>query len=555
MRRRLLLATAFALAFAASAAGDDAAPGVLSLTQSAKTKLDLGDAKGAAEDLSKAVDLAPKSASLRYERAICRSRLGDVRGTVEDVKKAAALAPGEYPLDIALWRAAVETSRLAGGSKDPDLELIQAEVAAIRMKQFKAPVTSATQSPKEFGAMVDASIEKEAPKARREDMQAGLHRLGLLPGDFDMKREVTGALMSQAAAYYDPKQKKFFNLVSDAPAMLIEATAAHELVHALQDQYHDLDKWFAGHEEPKTTGARDDDRVLALRCVVEGEATFVQTVWQVQGMMKTDASSAVTVARFAMPVAANMEIDEIVKLARANAALLPPGSEMTKAIEEMSKIQPYVMAPLLGAYMSGANLCQTVQAAGGWEALDKLYEEPPESTEQCLHPEKYAKLRDRPTPLALPDIADVAGAAPSGWRRADLAVHGELYLRVLLLRHGTASAVARKAAAGWDGDVYGAWRSSDGRTAIVLATTWDTPRDAQEFFDAYRRTLPRKYEKLAEETGSDLSSLRYTYGEEKLGTGALVLRDREVFAVEGFEAELRTKFVDAVVAAAIAHVE
>lgn len=555
MRRRLFLATAIALALASSATGDDAAQGVLALVQSAKTKLDGGDAKGAAEDLSKAVELAPRSASLRHERAICRSQLGDVKGTVLDVKSAAALSPDEYPLDIALWRAAVLASRLAGGSKDPDLELIQAEVAAIRMKPFKASVTSATQSPKEFGAMVDASIEKEVPKARREDMQAGLHRLGLLPGDFDMKKEVTGALMSQAAAYYDPKQKKFFNLVSGAPAMFVEATAAHELVHALQDQYHDLDTWFAEHETPKTSGARDDDRVLALRCVVEGEATFVQTVWQVMGMMKTDASSAVAMTRLAMPLAASMEIDEIVKLARANAALLPPGSEMTQAIEEMSKIQPYVMAPLLGAYMSGANLCQTVQAAGGWDALDKLYAEPPQSTEQCLHPEKYAKARDRPTPLALPGIADVSGPAASGWRRADLAVHGELYLRVLLLRHGTASAAARKAAAGWDGDVYGAWRSADGRTSIVLATTWDTPRDAQEFFDAYRRTLPKKYEKLVEETGSDLSSLRYTYGEEKLGTGALVLRDREVFAVEGFEAELRSKFVEALVAAAIAHVE
>lgn len=552
MERRLVLATALALTLAASASADDPPSDVLGLTQSARTKLDGGDPKGAAEDLTKAVALAPKSASLRHERAICRSQLGDVPGTVEDVKKAAALSPDEYPLDIALWRAAVETSRLAGGAKDADLELIQAEVAAIRSKPFKAPVASAAQSPKDFGAMVDASIEKEVPKDRRADMQAGLHRLGLLPDGFDMKKEVTGALMSQAAAYYDPKQKKFFNLVSDAPAMFIEATAAHELVHALQDQYHDLDAWFAEHEKPKTAGARDDDRVLALRCVVEGEATFVQTVWQVESMMHTDAEQAIALTRVAMPTAANMEIDEIVKMAKANAALLPPGSEMAKAVDEMSKIQPYVMAPLLGAYMSGANLCQTVQAAGGWAALDKLYDEPPESTEQCLHPEKYARKRDRPTPLALPEVPEIAAG---GWRSADLAVHGELYLRVLLLRHGASSAAARKASAGWDGDVYGAWRGADGRTAIVLATTWDTVRDAQEFFDAYRATLPKKYEKLVEEAGSDLSSLRYAYGEESLGTGALVLRDREVFAVEGFGADLRAKVVGALTAAAVAHVE
>lgn len=555
MRRSAILATAFstvlAPAMAVPAVADDP-PSVVALTESARSKLDGGDAKGAAEDLTKAVALAPKSASLFHERATCRSKLGDVAGTVADVKKAAELSPEEYPLDLALWRAAVETSRAEGGSKEPDLELIRAEVAAIRAKPFKAPVECAPESPKEFGAKVDASIEKEVPKERRDDMQAGLHRLGLLPDGFDMKKEVTGALMSQAAAYYDPQRKKFFNLVSDAPAMFVEATAAHELVHALQDQHHDLETWFAAHEEPRTEGARDDDRVLALRCVVEGEATLVQTVWQVGVMMHADAEQSLALARVALPTAASMELDEFVKLARANAALLPPGGEMAKAIEEMSKIQPYVLTPLLAAYMSGANLCRTVQAAGGWDALDKLYDEPPESAEQCLHPEKYATKRDRPTPLALPRVAE---AAAGGWRRADLAVHGELYLRVLLLRHGTSSPAARKATAGWDGDVYAAWRAPDGRTAVVLATTWDTVRDAQEFFDAYRATLPRKYAKLAEEPGSDLASLRYTYGEEALGTGALVLRDREVFAVEGFEAALRTRFVEALLAAPVERVE
>ena len=550
--RPAVAAAALLGALAAAALAEDTGPDVFKLVQSARTKLDAGDAKGAAEDLTKAIDAAPKNASIRHERAVCRAQLGDVKGVAEDLKQAAALDPKEYPIDAPLWREAVETARAQGKAKEPDIELIQAEVAAIRGKAFKSAVPCEDQSPEDFGKMVDASIEEESPAARRADINAGLHRLGLLPEKFDLKDAVTDALMSQAAAYYDPQKKKFFNLMADMPPEFLEATAAHELVHALQDQYFDLDPWFKKHEAPKTAGARDDDRILALRCVVEGEATFVQTVWQLKQMMHMDDAQALVMVRATIPMTAAMDIEQIAAAAKLAAAMVPPDSTMGKAIAEMTKIEPYVMEPLLGAYMGGANLVQTVQASGGWAAVDRLYADPPESSEQCLHPEKYSKKRDLPTPVTLPEIPEIAAA---GWRAADLAVHGELYFRVLLRREGASNIDARKASAGWDGDVYGAWRDTAGRTAIVLATTWDTERDAREFFETYRSALARKYGKLAEEPGSTTESFLYGCGDAALGTGALVQRGTEVFAAEGFAAELRTKVVAALLETKIAHVQ
>lgn len=551
--RSAAVAGALLVSVAAAARADDpAAPDLFKLVASAREKLDQGDAKGAAEVLTKAIEAAPKNASIRHERAVCRARLGDVKGVVEDLKQAAALEPKDYPVDVALWREAVDTAREQGRSKEPDLALIQAEVAAIRGKAFKGDVPSENQSAADFGAMVDASIEEESPSARRADINAGLHRLGLLPDAFDLKKAVTGALMSQAAAYYDPKKKKFFNLMGDMPTEFLEATAAHELVHALQDQYFDLDAWFKAHESPKTAGARDDDRTLALRCVVEGEATFVQTVWQLEQMMHVDETQALAMARATIPMTATMDVEQLAGMAKLAAALIPPDSAMGKAVAEMTKIEPYVMEPLLGAYMGGANLVQTVQAAGGWAAVDKLYADPPQSSEQCLHPEKYAKRRDLPTPVALPEIPEIAAA---GWRAADLAVHGELYFKILLHREGATNADAQKAAAGWDGDVYGAWRDAAGRTAIVLATTWDTERDAREFFETYRSSLARKYGKVAEETGSTVDSFLYGCGDAALGTGALVHRGTEVFAAEGFAADLRAKVVAALLAVKIDRVQ
>jgi hypothetical protein len=559
MRIRRIVAAAIVAALSSVAPAQEQppaqpdGPSVVSLTASAQAKRDAGDMKGAVEDLTKALALAPRNASLLHERAMCRTKIGDAAGVVADQKLAAEISPKDYPVDVALWREAVETARAGGGSTRPDIGLIQAEVAEIRGKPFKSDVESDSQSPKEFGEQVDESIDKEMPKAKRDDVQAALHRLGLVPGDFDMRKEVTGALMSQAAAYYDPKRKKFFNLMSGMPPAMVEATAAHELVHALQDQYFDLEAWFAAHETPPASGVRDDDRTLALRCVVEGEATYVQTIWQMEHMMKMAPADAVKAVRMAVPIMAAMEVEDLVRAAKIQQKSAPAGSDMAKAIEEMDRIQPYVMAPLLAAYMNGANLVGTAdEGPEGWAAVDKLYAAPPLTSEQCLHPAKYAKKRDLPTPISVPEVPEIAAG---GWHEVDAAIHGELYLGVLLKRHGVAAPAARKAAAGWDGDMYRGWRSADGRTAFVLATTWDTEKDAAEFFDAYRSTLAKKYEHLTEEKGSDLSSLRYTYGAESLGTGALVMHGLEVFAVEGFAADLRETVVAALVAMKVEHVE
>jgi len=519
-----------AFAFVGSAAAQDASD-VQALLDDAKAKIAAGDAKTALEDLTKATALIEaESASLR--------------------RKSEALSSADLGAYLAKWRADLEKARAAGGSQAPDLALIQFEISAIRGKAFKKDVPAEAQSSEDFGAMVEESIAKEMPGGKRDDVQEGLRRLGFLPPGFDMKSELADALKTQAAAYYDPKKKKFFNLFSDMPPAFVEATAAHELVHALQDQYHDLDKWFDAHDDSKKIGARDDDRVLALRCVVEGEATFVQTIWQLEHMMNAKPAQATAMARATMPMVAAMDTDQLLKMVKQS-NFAPEGSAMAKSMEAADHIEPYVLAPLFAAYMSGAAFIGAVDVAG-WDAVDKLYDDPPLTTEQCLHPEKFTKKRDLPTPIAFPTFPEIAAA---GWRDSDAAVHGELYLRVLLKKNGVDAAAAKKAAAGWDGDMYRAWRAADGRTAVALATTWDTETDAKEFFDAYKTALATKYPKIAPETGADAQALRFACGEEARGTGALVLRGLEVFAVEGFPQDLRETVVGALLAMKIDHVE
>ena len=120
--------------------------------------------------------------------------------------------------------------------------------------------------------------------------------------------------------------------------------------------------------------------------------------------------------------------------------------------------------------------------------LDRAFRDPPLSSEQILHPEKYwdETRRDVPLPVTLPDLSHDLGA---GWSLAGTGTLGELTLAQLAGTEGPdlaspdASAPAHwtnEAAKGIAGDLYQHYVNGD-RSLTVLGTEWDTPRDAREF--------------------------------------------------------------------------
>ena len=62
---------------------------------------------------------------------------------------------------------------------------------------------------------------------------------------------------------------------------------------------------------------------------------------------------------------------------------------------------PILRETLTFPYTTGAFYVQSAQTAGGWAAVDAFYDRMPESTEQILHPEKYA-ANEAPVAVDLP---------------------------------------------------------------------------------------------------------------------------------------------------------
>ena len=109
-----------------------------------------------------------------------------------------------------------------------------------------------------------------------------------------------------------------------------------------------------------------------------------------------------------------------------------------------------------------------------------MYDNPPQSTEQVIHMEKY--LRGEAPHIV--EIADLSSVLGEEWQLRDSGVMGELLTRVYLGTY-VATGEALAAAAGWGGDRYALWKDEQGRRLMVLLFSWDTAQDGKEFFQAY----------------------------------------------------------------------
>jgi hypothetical protein len=114
--------------------------------------------------------------------------------------------------------------------------------------------------------------------------------------------------------------------------------------------------------------------------------------------------------------------------------------------------------------------------------LNRAFRDPPITTEQVLHPERYPS--DKPREVDVPDVSEKLGGP---WEPLDVYQVGEEWLRVLFqLRLPSQEAIT--AAGGWDGGEYRAWVDGN-EVAVLLQTVWDSSKDATQFADAMERWI------------------------------------------------------------------
>ena len=127
-------------------------------------------------------------------------------------------------------------------------------------------------------------------------------------------------------------------------------------------------------------------------------------------------------------------------------------------------------------YFQGMVFCAKLANEGGWAAIDDVYRNPPLSTEQILHPEKYRAKPDYPMAI------DLAVLKPGdGWKEVGRNVLGEMQMAVLLKKHGarrppragtataTPSSRTRKTGSGWSGSRPGTAKTTPASSLMRMS--------------------------------------------------------------------------------------
>ncbi|HEX2659667.1 MAG TPA: hypothetical protein VHU40_15390 [Polyangia bacterium] len=148
---------------------------------------------------------------------------------------------------------------------------------------------------------------------------------------------------------------------------------------------------------------------------------------------------------------------------------------------EAAGAAPLALARRLLVQLDGLTFVAAARARLPWSAVNQLWEHPPASTEQILHPEKYER-GDAPDDVG----ARLPRQMSSAGRIAFADTLGELGVRAFL-RRAVGDYRAERAAMGWGGDRALMFRQpGDGDEAasaeyVAWVTTWDGGTDAQDF--------------------------------------------------------------------------
>jgi hypothetical protein len=410
-------------------------------------------------------------------------------------------------------------------------------VARFRGRDFKEPVKPRFMTRPELQEYMLKEFKTEVNPDEMRFMDRTLKVFGFAPMELDVEQTLLSLYTEEVAGFYNPRTKEIFLIQENRKKgstigifkKLLgfrefnkdeqKTTLAHEMTHALADQHFDL-------KTLSDAVAGNDDMALAMSALIEGEATLLMLGEMLSDNHNKDAIWEVRTA----------QVEATFGFA-AGAAMVFGGRTMRRAPAIFRKT-------LMFPYHKGTVFVVHLGRNSDWSGIDRAFKDPPISTEQILHPEKYMGKRDHPTVIDFPSSQTQLG---DQWSILGDNSLGELQIRILLNRQRDGTT----AAAGWDGDRFEVYENKDGHLGLAWYLVWDSERDAAEFIVSYRdhngiRWMVDGEEQLyevwddsaRERLATDSNRAVQAFSMELDGTvNVIVQQGEDVWVVEGFSAD------------------
>jgi hypothetical protein len=397
-----------------------------------------------------------------------------------------------------------------------DFGNIRREVETLRGKPFTNEVPVFRVSPRELRAISDRDWEKNFPGPKLKRYEELLTWVDMLPPHTDLKKAYGDFYAEELAGLYDPDGKEMCIPMSptnaDSTVRKLETVSpavdnivlAHEFTHALEDQYWPID-------DPEDNNPKlSTDRGTAHSFLNEGSASREMLEAVPAEAERNRALGYFLVWNLIHSGLGEAVLDYALAGAWKGSDVLVKGVPATIA---RSEAMPYAF---------GYSFCTEIMRKWGLDGLDYIYENPPVSSEQVMHPRKAWEWRDFPVQINIPD------ELPGNWEQMSMDSLGEAGVAVLFGCQFQNLNLGLEIGRGWDGDHVALFERPDGHRLFVWASSWDSTNAAGRFVAACGRERERVHQ--AKVTGSKSSRLEWRRPDGRAG---IAVRDgKRVILIE-----------------------
>ena len=310
-------------------------------------------------------------------------------------------------------------------------------------------------------------LKTKIPKDKMSNEEIVYKAIGMIPESFSYEDGLVDFYLSQIGGYYDP-DKDHFIMAGWMPDILQTTVAVHELTHALQDQYFNLDKFIFEKLE-------NSDETLSRSALVEGDATavmldYARVISGQPGIVEED-----NVQSFMMQTVLSV-------------SLVAGNANVPKSLQSL----------LIFPYTSGLRFVHQILKKGGYKKVDEAFKRPPRSTEEILHPEKY--FLNKKDFIDIKDHELRSEHLEEGFEVDYSDTFGEFGISAMLSTCNSATETAASASEGWGGDRIGILKKGSEKS-VLWKLHWDTEEDAREFYNTYSKCLSKRFDGIKFDSG------------------------------------------------------
>ena len=328
----------------------------------------------------------------------------------------------------------------------PQVKRITSEYRGL---DFKRPLKCSALSQDEIKEDLRSALSTRNEIADLKNEEIVYKLLGIIPEEFNYIQGLKQAYGSEVLGYYDYIKKRFV-VGKKSESKTEKHVLVHELTHALQDQHYNVDNLL----KPGT----ESDKILAIRALLEADALR-------------------TVELYRQNFDCSRHNEKTALIESRHLVLVPELAHIPRALRMLIDF-PYSHGK--------AFLCEALRL-GKLDSVNQLFDNPPLTTREIIHPSKYIARLSNPATENKPALFQVK----EGFLASEaLGEYSFFSMLAVFMDFRT----AHEASSGLETDRYWLYAKGD-KKELVWVSRWESIEDLKQAKQALAHQFVARFPK------------------------------------------------------------